>query len=45
MDLYGTDAMHIDILNAAQQSVLTQLAPALTGHDFYLAGGTALALQ
>ncbi len=37
--------MHIEILSDAQKSVLASLANALDGTAYYLAGGTALALQ
>lgn len=35
---------HTEILSDPQGLALRELAPILTGHDFYLAGGTALAL-
>ena len=35
---------HTEILSHAQRTVLSSIAPALTGQAFYLAGGTALAL-
>lgn len=41
----GETALHTDILTEIQKSVLAGLANALSGTDFYLAGGTALALQ
>jgi hypothetical protein len=41
----GEAAIHIDILSDAQKKVLPALAKALANTDFYLAGGTALALQ
>lgn len=41
----GETELHIDILTEIQKSVLERLARALSGTDFYLAGGTALALQ
>lgn len=37
--------MHVHILDAEQKSVLELLANVETVRDFYLAGGTALALQ
>lgn len=37
--------MHPEILTAAQLAVLDGLEPVLAGRDFYLAGGTALALR
>lgn len=37
--------MHPEILTPAQLAVLDGLKPVLTGRDFYLAGGTALALR
>jgi len=37
--------MHIDILNRRQKNVLKKLANALADSDFYMAGGTALALH
>jgi len=37
--------MHIDILTDRQKTVFSYLAKALTDTDFYLAGGTGLALQ
>jgi hypothetical protein len=37
--------MHDEILSAAQQSALAVLSRQLELHDFYLAGGTALALH
>jgi predicted nucleotidyltransferase component of viral defense system len=36
---------HLDILGARQRKALIQLAPFCEQRDFYLAGGTALALQ
>ena len=41
----GEAVIHIDILSDAQKKVLPALAKALANTDFYLAGGTALALQ
>jgi len=41
----GEAVIHIDILSDAQKKVLPTLAKALANTDFYLAGGTALALQ
>lgn len=41
----GEAGLHTDILTEIQKSVLVGLANALSGTDFYLAGGTALALQ
>jgi len=41
----GAGARHIDILSDRQKTVLSQLAAALADTDFYMAGGTALALQ
>jgi len=43
--LFGETGVHVDILNQRQKNVLKQLGYALTGADFYLAGGTALALH
>lgn len=37
--------MHIEILNNSQKGVLASLGKVLEGTDYYLAGGTALALQ
>lgn len=37
--------MHLEILNNAQKRVLASLGKVLVDTDFYLAGGTALALQ
>ena len=41
----GTPGIHVDILNDAQRSVIAHLGKALAHTDFYLAGGTAAALQ
>ncbi|MFQ5686046.1 MAG: nucleotidyl transferase AbiEii/AbiGii toxin family protein [Candidatus Scalindua sp.] len=41
----GETALHTDILTETQKNVLKKLAMILSGTDFYLAGGTALALQ
>ena len=41
----GQPGMHTDVLSEAQRSVLPLLANALANTDFYLAGGTGLALQ
>jgi hypothetical protein len=41
----GTPGIHVDILNAAQREVIAHLGKALAHTDFYLAGGTAAALQ
>lgn len=41
----GEAGLHTDILTEIQKSVLEKLANVLAGTDFYLAGGTALALQ
>jgi len=41
----GEAVIHIGILSDAQKKVLPDLAKALANTDFYLAGGTALALQ
>jgi hypothetical protein len=41
----GETDLHLDILNECQQQVFFHLAGAFKGTDFYLAGGTALALQ
>jgi len=41
----GTHGIHVDILNAAQREVIAHLGKALAHSDFYLAGGTAAALQ
>jgi hypothetical protein len=41
----GTPDIHVDILTDAQREVIAQLGNALTHTDFYLAGGTAAALQ
>jgi len=37
--------MNVEVLSDAQKEVLSLLGPALANSDFYLAGGTALALQ
>lgn len=42
---YGIDDMHTEILTPAQKSILPGLSRALVGSDYYMAGGTALALQ
>ena len=39
------EGMHIEILTDAQKSVLARLSRVLKDTDFYLAGGTALALH
>jgi len=41
----GEAVIHTDILSDVQKKVLPHLAKALANTDFYLAGGTALALQ
>jgi hypothetical protein len=41
----GEIVIHADILSDVQKRVLPRLAKALVDTDFYLAGGTALALQ
>lgn len=41
----GAHALHTDMLHAAQRDLLPRLAAALSDTDYYLAGGTALALQ
>ena len=41
----GTRVFHTEILNEKQQQVLPQLATALAETEYYLAGGTGLALQ
>ena len=41
----GETDIHIEVLNTAQKNVLPALANALVNAGFYLAGGTALALQ
>lgn len=41
----GTPGIHVEILNDAQRSVIAHLGRALAKSDFYLAGGTAAALQ
>ena len=41
----GVGGVHIDILSPAQKNILPRLSKALSGSDFYMAGGTALALQ
>ena len=41
----GEIVIHADILSDVQKKVLPNLAKALVDTDFYLAGGTALALQ
>lgn len=41
----GDPVFHVDILNSAQKKVLPGLAKAFDKTDFYMAGGTALALQ
>jgi len=42
---YGIDDMHTEILTPAQKSILPGLSRALAGSDYYMAGGTTLALQ
>jgi hypothetical protein len=39
------EIINADILTETQKNVLERLAGALSGTDFYLAGGTALAIQ
>ena len=41
----GETGIHTEVLSKAQKKVLPSLAKALANTDFYLAGGTALALQ
>ena len=41
----GDIDIHDDILSQTQKDVFQRLAKALANTDFYLAGGTALALQ
>jgi hypothetical protein len=41
----GTHGIHVDILNDAQREVIAHVGRALAHTDFYLAGGTAAALQ
>lgn len=41
----GTPGIHVDILTDAQREVIAHLGKALAHTDFYLAGGTAVALQ
>ena len=41
----GGPGMHIEILSEPQRKALALLGNALTGSDFYMAGGTALSLQ
>ncbi len=41
----GKTVIHTDVLSEEQKRVLPQLAKALINSDFYLAGGTGLALQ
>jgi len=41
----GEIVIHTDILSDVQKKVLPHLAKVLANTDFYLAGGTALALQ
>ena len=41
----GETVIHTDVLSEGQKRVLPQLAKALVNTDFYLAGGTGLALQ
>ena len=41
----GKNAFHLNTLNHSQKKILPALATALYGSDFYLAGGTALAIQ
>ncbi len=36
---------HPEILTAAQRAILMQLGPSMSRHQFYLGGGTAIALQ
>ncbi len=43
--IIGENGVHLDILNESQKKVLSQLAYALAGTEFYMAGGTALALH
>jgi hypothetical protein len=37
--------LHLEVLGRSQRTVLRRLAPVATARGFYLAGGTALALQ
>lgn len=41
----GETGIHTEVLSKPQKKVLPPLAKALANTDFYLAGGTALALQ
>ena len=41
----GEAVFHIDILNEAQKKILPVISKALSNTEFYMAGGTALALQ
>ena len=41
----GKTVIHTDVLSEGQKRVLPELARALVNSDFYLAGGTGLALQ
>ena len=43
--LAGDSALHLEILGSNQRRVLALLAPFVRAQDFYLAGGTALALR
>jgi hypothetical protein len=42
--MFGAKELHLDILNEQQRNLLPSLAE-IAGDRFYLAGGTALALQ
>jgi hypothetical protein len=39
------DGLHLDVLPDAQRGLLAEIGPAVTERGFYMAGGTALALQ
>ena len=41
----GKTVIHTDVLSEGQKRVLPQLAKAIVNSDYYLAGGTGLALQ
>ncbi len=41
----GKIVIHTDVLTDTQQHILPQLAKALVDTEYYLAGGTALALR
>jgi len=43
--MFGEPGIHIDVLTEGQKRSLSQIAKAVANTDFYLAGGTGLALQ